>query len=305
MTSFLRQRRSLLQMSQAQLAEQLAVSQQTVARWETSGQIPAKHIKDLAILLGARAQDFLPRAEEGPAMKGAKVVLLRAPEANPQHENAQVPFGDVQLHFAGHADDEPMCFPVTWGTLNRIQDQLGDAGMGIEQLASWVHFETLNNKSVLVNTKHVDRISFVNDDVEEMSQVLHDEVYKAATDLWRRLPSAEDMETDDFPYSKALVEKVAKAIADAGEHPWIEFDGFTVEFTSGQRLSKPMNPEVASSLAFLEGEAAQRSFNPQGFLQLTLRDDGRFEHVRLDGVRLIEASLAAYVKACDQGSEDI
>ena len=296
MTSFLRQRRSLLQMSQAQLAEQLGVSQQTVARWETSGQIPAKYIKDLAIFLGARAQDFLPGGDERSAKPGqGNVVPLRAPKGG-QEDESTMPFGDVQLHFAGDAS-EPSAYPVTWGTLNHIQQVLGDTGLGFKQAAPWVKFETLNNKWILLNTNHVDRITFVDDDAEQMTDYKHPEVYQAAADLWFRMPTQEEMSKEDFPYSKVLVETVAQVISDAGDEPWIELDGVAVQFASGRRVTQTMNEDIAYALAFLETEAAQDGFDPRGFLELTNRDTGRFEHVRMESIRLIEASLVAYIKA--------
>ncbi|RYZ14460.1 MAG: XRE family transcriptional regulator, partial [Myxococcaceae bacterium] len=52
MTNFLRDRRMRGRISQAELAKELGVSQQTIARWEITGQIPAKHLKDLAVTLG-------------------------------------------------------------------------------------------------------------------------------------------------------------------------------------------------------------------------------------------------------------
>jgi len=294
MNNFLRQRRSLMQMSQAQLADHLGVSQQTVARWETSGQIPVKYLKDLAILMGARVQDFLPRAAGGAAKQGeGNVVPLRAPKAEQGDEDRGLPFGDVHLHFG----DETTSFPITWGTLNHIQQVLGDAGLGFAQVAPWVQFETLNNKWVLLNTDHVDGITFIDDDVEAMTHYVHPEVYQAAADLWGRMPTQEEMSKEDFPYSETLVAKVAEEIDRAGDKPWIEFRGVSVKLTSGRCVTQSMNEDIAYALAFLETESVQDGFSPQGFLQLTDRDDGRFEHVRMASVRLIEASLVAYTEA--------
>lgn len=305
MINFLRQRRTLLQMSQAQLAEQLGVSQQTVARWETSGQIPVKYIKDLAILMGARAQDFLPRMNEGPTKPGeGNVIPLRAAKADQEDEDAAMPFGDVHIYFSDIAG-EAAAFPITVGTFNHIQQILGDAGLGFEQVAPWVRFVTLNNKLVLLNTNQVDRITFVDDDVAAMTHYEHPEVYQAAADLWARMPTAEEVTKEDFPYSKALVEKVTQVIADAGEQPWIELDGVVVELVSGRRVTQVMNEDIAYAIGFLESEATRDGFNPRGFLELANRDDGRFEHVRMESVRLIQASLAAYEHANATDDADV
>lgn len=303
MTTFLRQRRSTLRMSQAELAEHLSVSQQTVARWETSGQIPAKYIKDLAILLGARVQDLLPRLMEGPSKQGFSDVR-GARTAETSHDNleeeSEAPFGDVCFRFAGDPKGEDTYFPVTWGTLNRIQRQLGDAGISLEQTSTWVQFETLNNKWVTVNTQQVDRVTFMDSNVESMTGFAHPEVYKAALDLFGSLPAEQNMEDENFPYSKQLVEQARELIEAAGDRALTELKGFTVQFASGHQLSNFLNSEISTALDYVFGDEGE--FEPQApwFLQLTSRDNGQFEHVRLDGVRFIEAALITFRATCEQ-----
>lgn len=304
MTTFLRQRRSSMRLSQAQLAEYLDVSQQTVARWESSGQIPAKYIKDLAIVLGARAQDFLPRLSESPSKSSSSNVLpLRPPDneaCTSEEEESKIPFGDVCFHFSGDPEGEATFFPVTWGTLNLIQQQLGDAAFDPPQTAPWIQFEALNNKWVTVNTQQVDRISFVDDNVEAMSHYQHDEVYKAAADLLDNMPIAEELEKEEFPYSKSLVEKATAFIEATAEQAYIELYGLTVQFASGHQMSQLLNSEVATLLDLMFSGTGRFEPQARGFLQLNFRDDGQFEHVRLDGVRLIEAALLRFLEACDE-----
>lgn len=293
MTSFLRQRRILLGVSQADLAERIGVSQQTVARWETSGQIPAKYLKDLAITLGARPEDFLPKTSD------ARVVPLNSKKADPtqSEDDASLPFGDVCVRF-GCGADAVRYYPVTWGTLNRIQEQLGDVGVGFGPTAPWVCFETLNNKWVALNALGVDRLTFVDDNVEAMTDYEHPEVYKAARALWDRMPSPKELEQEDFPYTKALVVQVATLLKAAKREPWAEFDGFSVEFASGECVSHVLNDEVAMAL---DGMAAWLGHeDAAAFMALPLRDNGTFEHVRLAAVRCIECSLLALNEALEQ-----
>ncbi len=293
-----------MRLSQTQLAEHLGVSQQTVARWETSGQIPAKYIKDLAVLMGARAQDFLPRASESPSKAGSSNVLAlhkyNKEDGVAEDEDSTLPFGDVCFRFAGDREGEATFFPVTWGTLNHIQQQLSDAAFNPAHTSPWIQFEALNNKWVTVNTQQVDRITFVDDDVEAMSPYHHSEVYKAAADLLDNMPTTEDLEKEEFPYSKSLVERAVAFIEALGERSYIELDGLTVQFASGQQISKVINSEVATLLDLVFSGTERDDPQVRGFLELDFRDDGQFEHVRLDGVRFIEAALAAFIEACDQ-----
>lgn len=301
MNTFLRQRRTLLQMSQAQLAESLGVSQQTVARWETNGQIPAKYIKDLAILTGARAQDFLPGLSESSTRQispHTKAVPQRDQDSGSEEED--LPFGDVCFQFANDSGRGTKIYPITWGTLNHIQMELGDAGVGSRHTASWIQFETLNNKWVAVNTRNVDRVSLVDDNAEAMTDYWHDEVYKAAIDLFDRVPSEKELAQIDCPYSKDLVVKVQELMHTMGERAIHELLGFTVQFVSGQTLSMPLNTEVVESLDYVFGSDGAVYSQPLGFLQLDCRGDGRFENVRLDGVRFIEASLAVFHSKFDE-----
>ncbi|MBT3066578.1 helix-turn-helix transcriptional regulator [Rhodoferax sp. U11-2br] len=293
MSSFLRQRRSAMRLSQGDLAESLGVSQQTVARWETSGQVPAKYIKDLAVLLGARAEDFLPRGEESPGRKSA-VGPVQKQHSGDEDDDATLPFGDVQLHFSDRDGPCVHSYPVTWGTLNDIQEQLGDVGMGFLRTAPWIRFETLNNKWVAVNTQVLDRVTFADDDVEAMTSFEHEEVYKAARELWPDMPTEEEMRQEDYPYSTRLIERVQKVIAAFSTEAWIELEGLTVDLTSGERISGLVNAEVATSLDAMFGSRMDEDLEPNRFLQLTFRDNGVFEHVRLGAVRRIEASLLAF-----------
>lgn len=302
MTSFLRHRRTALRLSQGQLADLVKVSQQTIARWETSGQIPAKYIKDLAIVMGARSDDFLPRSAESPARLFTSQDDLPSGAPGDAAEEDEGEFGDVHFHFSGVGGIRRMSFPVTWGALNRIQSQLGDVGIGADGTAPWVQFETLNNKWVAVNTREVERVTFVDDNVEQKSFHENVEVYRAARELWANMPSAERMLDDDFAFTPQLVERVARLIEHLGRDVEEELHGLTLHFVSGERLCRKISPDAAYSLDNLFATRSEADLEGHRYLQLTFRDHGAFEHVRLGGVRCIEASLLAFEEACQSDS---
>lgn len=304
MTSLLRQRRTAMRLSQGVLAESLGVSQQTVARWETSGQVPAKYIKDLAVLLGARADDFLPRGEESPGRKPA-VGPAQNQNTGDQNDDSRLPFGDIQIHFNDRTGPCVYSYPITWGTLNYIQEQLGDVGQGFIRNAPWIQFEALNDKWVAVNTQALERVTFVDDNDEAMTSFEHEEVYKTARKLWGQMPTEEEIGQEDFPYSKKLVESAKEFTAGFTDEAWTELEGVTVELMSGSRLSGLMNSEVALSLEAVFASPMEEDLEPHRFLQLTFRDRGVFEHVRLGAVRRIEASLLAFNEACERDISDL
>jgi transcriptional regulator with XRE-family HTH domain len=302
MTSFLRHRRTALRMSQGQLADLVKVSQQTIARWETSGQIPAKYIKDLAIVMGARSDDFLPRGSESPARLHTSQDDLQsgAPEGASEEDEGE--FGDVHFHFSGVGGLRRTSFPVTWGSLNRIQSQLGDVGIGADGTVPWVQFETLNNKWVAVNTREVERVTFLDDNVEEMSFHENVEVYRAARELWANMPSPERVLDEDFAFTPQLVERVKRLIEHLGRGVHDELDGVTLHFVSGERLCRKISPDAAYSLDNLFTNRSEADLEGHRYLQLAFRDHGAFEHVRLGGLRCIEASLLAFEEACQSDS---
>ena len=76
--------RTEMRLTQQAVAERLGVSQQTIARWETNGaDIPTKHLKDLAVLIGCSIGDLLDKSRQ----------TLRS------EDDAGVPYGTLLLRF--------------------------------------------------------------------------------------------------------------------------------------------------------------------------------------------------------------
>lgn len=286
MTNFLRDRRIQFRLSQAQLAEALGVSQQTVARWESSGQIPAKYLIDLAVALGARAQDFLPGAT--PAKK-----LVNDGEQGEATEAADdIPFGDLFISYVGEA--EPRRYPVSERTMQQIQEVLGDVGHGDEATPSWVRFETLNNKWVVINSAHVERLAFVDDNVVAMTAFFHVEVYKAARVLHADMPDPSRIVADDFPYTEKTLAEVAALLEPMGEHAIFELDGITCEYASGIVTRNLLGLAAATALDDTFNAGYPRDLRSGSYLTLHDPDNATYEHLRLGALRSIEVSLLAF-----------
>lgn len=290
MASFLRDRRVSLRISQMELAEKLGVSQQTVARWETSGSIPAKYIKDLAVSLGARAQDFLPGA------------VPAATEATTRRPGVWTEDGDVVVQLAG--EEAPRHFPVSGGTLGKISEALGDGGCGFYKADPWLQFESLDNKWVVINTAQIERLSMVDDNLESGTSYEHEEVYRAARTLCRNMPTQEAMRAEGFPYSEALMEKARKVVELNGDDAAIVLDGLTCTFISGAVVREPMTTKTAESLEYLFDQTDRADIEPNTFFNLT-QEEGKLIKVRLSSVRVIVASLISLNDAFDGPDEGV
>lgn len=132
--------------SQAQLAELLKTSQQTIGRWESGAAEPnLQKLRDLAMIFGVGIDDLLGKT-------GAK------PATTTYHL-----FGDgVTDGFWGHVGllldgrSQSIWFPVTVGTVQRLESALsGDA--------DWVSFPTLANNLVAFRPETVRKISLLDD----------------------------------------------------------------------------------------------------------------------------------------------
>ena len=288
--SFLKSRRIEMKISQSHLATMLGVSQQTVARWEVNGPIPAKYLKDLAIITDSDVQELLHIPADRQSGKGAISALLPYYTSGGQTEDeeARLPFGDVKVRFSEAGGGGLKCYPVTRGTKQRIQILLDDVGEPGNN-GPWIQFEALNNKWIAINTDLIDGLTFVDDTVEAMTRYEHVEFYKAATDLrWNRGSAKKECQPEDALYSETLAEAVSHYLGSMTED---ELNGaleeVLCEFSSGEKWAHGLNDEAAKSLLteFLEKPTTQ------AIVQLDFPNDGVVECVRLGSVRLFEAPL--------------
>ena len=286
--SFLKSRRIEMQISQSHLAPMLGVSQQTVARWEVNGPIPAKYLKDLAIITDSDVQELLHIPADRHSGKGAISALLHyhSSRGQTEDEEARLPFGDVKVLFSRAGGGGLKCYPITWGTKQRIQmllDYIGEP----ENNGPWIQFEALNNKWVAINADFIDGLTFIDDNVEAMTPYEHTEFYKAAVKLrWEPAPSGPQLE--DTTFSEVLIESVSQYVRSMPANKLSEeLEDIVCELSSGERWARSHNEEAAKSLL----SVFSRKHTTRTVLQLDFPDDGAVECVRLGSVRLFEAPL--------------
>jgi len=197
MKGALKSRREELRMTQKAMAELLGVSQQTVARWETTDQIPNKHLKDVVVKLGMSISDFL---------KGEA-----APKTVPTMEFPDAPFGALHLMVGDHE----LSYPTGWSQVAELFESLSSEFL---PMRSWLLFETLDHRVVYIYTRSIDSVRWVDDAQEEMPSFEHEEVYKAASMIAvEGAPTEEELASDTYPYSREMVSKVLTFIQEKGE----------------------------------------------------------------------------------------
>lgn len=297
--SFLKSRRIEMKISQADLANMLSVSQQTVARWEVSDSIPAKYLKDLAIITDSDVKELLHISTATPLSKASISALLPyyAGRSLTDDEEARLPFGDVKIRFSRAGGGGLKCYPITQGTKQRLQMLLENVG-DLDNDGPWIQFEALNNKWIAVNTDLIDGLTFVDDNVQAMTGYEHVEFYKAAAELrWDPCITESKCQPEDATYPKPLAEAVSHYLGSMTEDQLNgELEEVLCEFTSGEKWAHGLSDEAAKSLLteFLEKPTAQT------IVQLDFPNDGVVECVRLGNVRLIEAPLQKLLLCCSR-----
>jgi len=175
--------RAINRMSQGDLAVNLGVSQQTVARWE-KGTIPIKHqqVRAMCVLFGCTADELLgfetDDTEESPSLFA-------------EARDYESLFGFVRLITDGGVFD----YPIGWDALARYEEILdvyyGQRTMKNHERPNWFHFWTLNNRGVFVNMDTVRKIEFINDNEEAAPYEEHPEVWRSIANSDFKLESSE------------------------------------------------------------------------------------------------------------------
>jgi transcriptional regulator with XRE-family HTH domain len=295
--------RTGLGLTQRDLAQQLGVSQQTVARWEGGATVPTKYLRDVAILLSCTLADLLGYGEPSYVARWAE---RRKGE---RLDNSDVPYGTLRIAFAPPAGVSPVAieersreYPITEGERRRLSIRL-ERRDGVEE---WLSFETLNNKFVCVNRRAIEMIETVGDDVEAMPPFEHEEVYKALLDpdvqevLEGRKP-VETFDAEDAPYSRALVDRCVELAADTGGvEPLLEAVGsISIESVDGRRMSLFSDPEgdALEEVTLLGLQIDDFGLTPEHsqlndwLVELSTEGYYRSTRFRLGCLRLIETPL--------------
>lgn len=291
----LKKARNELRVTQQAIAERIGVSQQTIARWESGkGEIPAKYLKDLAVLFGCSVSDLLD--------KGRKTLR--------SENDSDLPFGTLHIRFQRLTaqparqqavdDDEAIVddsgpdryFPITDGERARLAALFDRGGISSEPVG-WFSFTSLDNRLVFVNTREIERIGLVSDDAEAMPFYEHVEVYKLAREMiFDNEPSDEELNDESSPYSKSLVQKARCVIDELGDRAMFWLDGVLVDSIHGEREFFHLDDETLADLHGLELEGEHAGHDT--FVNLYAEGYHRSTFFRLGSLRSIEVPLDRY-----------
>ena len=231
--------------TQHDLAKQLATTQQAIARWE-SGQspIPAKHLRDIAVLLCCSIESLLGEDD----VKAKSMATQK--KINKTSADDELAYGTVKVDFGGNAKNRRE-WPITCGERGRLLNQMQDRnGEDIPSEAhTWINFDTLDDRMVFINASALESLRLISDDVEAMPSYEHAEVYRAIKQLiYEKDPSEQELDGDSYPYTKSFLDKCLTLIEEwGGDNGAIEhMECVLVESLDGEK-----------SFALIEEEGAQ------------------------------------------------
>lgn len=303
--SGLKKARTRYQMTQQDLAKKLGVSQQTITRWERKGgEVPTKYLKDLAVFLGCRVDALL---NHPPSTTAAEKRMEKEQE---EEQEKDLPYGTLRLVFGpsiGPSDESewnrpPLPgqvtyeYPISERTRSLVYHQMGDRNL------PWVVFESLDDRTVLVNTRQLLSLEMIGDDVEATPPFYHEEVYKAVAELAHsdfletgEMPS--DIDDDSSKYSRALLKQCWELIPEWGgsEGTFNHLHGVVIETVEGHRtMLVNTEPLLFSELEGLLDELvlSADSTSRMDDWMVDLYSEGyyRATFVRLGALRLVEVS---------------
>jgi transcriptional regulator with XRE-family HTH domain len=320
--------RAELGVPQRWLADQVGVSQQTVARWESGDEVPTKYLRDLAMALGCSVVDLVEGGE--PHSYISRYVAKRGGRFEGKLDNSELLFGTLRLRFLPSArellnpqpeseDQWPRPFEreyaISNGERRRLAQRLDDRG---EHFPSWFIFDSLDNRIVFVNRAQLESVELVHDDIENAPPFAHQEIYEALSDrqvqdVLRGQQPADIFDADEAPYSRATIERCFEVAEDLGgiEELLNQIDYVQAETIDGRRLELFSDPETdvfneLSLLAIQLDGYWSKDMQPVDDWLVELGGERweRSSQYRLGSLRVIEAPLLKYREAQRLEHED-
>ncbi|SPF33069.1 putative Cro regulatory protein [Syntrophobacter sp. SbD1] len=138
--------------SQAQLAEMLKTTQQTIARWETGKSEPnIAALRDLAFIFGTSVDDLLGKNPLSDKVTTADYFLLFKDKGGQDGY-----WGNLGALLPGQ--DKTRWYPITLGSANAISHSLANL-----EVTQWLCVKTLNNRMLALNPTKLRRIWFLDE----------------------------------------------------------------------------------------------------------------------------------------------
>jgi DNA-binding XRE family transcriptional regulator len=303
------------------LAEQVGVSQQTIARWEGGSDVPTKYLRDIAVALSCTIADLVEGGE--PQSYMARLAAKRAGRFDGEIDDSGVEFGTLRLRFLPSvrellsppgSDDPPSRpqfereYPISSGERHRLGQGLDDRG---ERFPTWFSFLSLDNRLVFVNRSQLESLEMVHDDIEATPHYEHEEIYRALGDhrVQRVLEGDEPIEAfdaEDAPYSRTTIERCFALAETLGGVTELlnQVNYIFAETIDGRVLELYSDPDTNTfqELSLLEIEldavwAADEPVVDDWLVELGSEGWERSSLYRLGALRVIEVPLQKHLEA--------
>ncbi|BBU62910.1 hypothetical protein MSC49_28450 [Methylosinus sp. C49] len=286
-------------LTQSELAKRIGTTQQTIARWESGKAEPSlAALRDLAVCLWTSVDQLL----------GRKPML--------QHQNTN-PFtwisgdksgywGNIGIHLPSR--DHSIWYPISISTMEQVFAELQSVEPG-----TWISFQTLNNKMVVVRPSQALALTFLDeaedsiegdwevgpDDVEGWPE----EVYACLNHLiWDELG---DQDSED-EFSETLI-SVGKSLIEEHKLDSDKLKAICLEtrivYNSGATRKLYASPERLASAMFDFDLGVEHT----GSKMLHLDDEGGDHSVflSLDLISLLEFPLLELKKGLEQEIDEL
>lgn len=177
-----------MRLTQAQLAERLGTTQQTVARWERGASEPGiAKLREVSLILGVSTQYLLSGAEDRAATSHRKM---------PSGGGVDGYWGNLGIRLSGASKSK--WYPISLSEMRRAYANV--------QVSKTFVVETLNNRCLLINRQNIDAFYFLDeasDHVEGDWYVGADDVQGEPEDFYRAiLPMLDEAAELDEAYTR-------------------------------------------------------------------------------------------------------
>jgi len=269
----IREFRTRFDMTQSELAEQVEVTQRTIASWESmKTEVPLSSLRKLAIAFDCTASDLVHLNDE---LSFALKAVDKSRREIWGHSNSEPdePWGGLHLELVGL--DQPLSFPTDWLSYNILSDTLHEL---TREYDTFEAFSTLDNRLVIVHTGSIDELLLVDDNVETMPFYHEKEVYRSLEELG----CEKDLET-----LQGLSLDAVRDFSDA-EHRDLVFNQITVVTRGGETFHTEATENMIESfmLALYTDERV--------FVPLDEPRNGKERFIRIDRVLYASIPLIKY-----------
>lgn len=274
--------RSNTAMTTADIAEAMRVPESTVIGWERTleGATPLQ-LRDLAYLMGAPVEMLLGR-EASEKEKAAGTFAAHAPGARF--------YGTLKLTLADRAVE----YPIDEDARQRLLNQIEESDIQEhEKQVDWVNTTTMDNRFVFANLSYVLQLELVGDDVEQMPEYEHPEVYNALED-W-------ELEHELGPAIRRRCEHIFEA-RDRREVVR-EATHARMIMSNGDVVWHPMHEGADTTAYFLLDLQGGLGLARNRLVPVVSEDYYRVRYVNLSNVAVIEAPANRYFRLLAEDDE--